>query len=49
MEYDGTVLEPWSRWAAYGVFHDPEMRNKVTVDLYKASFIAQFLLGSDFY
>jgi len=25
------------------------MRNKVTVDLYKASFIAQFLLGSDFY
>ncbi|KAJ6940494.1 hypothetical protein NC651_006588 [Populus alba x Populus x berolinensis] len=28
MEYDGIVLESWSRWAAYGVLHDPEMRNK---------------------
>ncbi|KAF9614917.1 hypothetical protein IFM89_021347 [Coptis chinensis] len=27
MEYDGIVLESWSRWAAYGVLHDPEMRN----------------------
>ncbi|ESQ37762.1 hypothetical protein EUTSA_v10028671mg [Eutrema salsugineum] len=26
MEYDGVVLESWSRWAAYGVLHDPEMR-----------------------
>ncbi|KAJ6872986.1 chitinase domain-containing protein 1 [Populus alba x Populus x berolinensis] len=28
MEYDGIVLESWSRWAAYGILHDPEMRNK---------------------
>ncbi|OMP08598.1 Chitinase II [Corchorus olitorius] len=27
MEYDGIVLESWSRWAAYGILHDPEMRN----------------------
>ncbi|KAL2468863.1 Glycosyl hydrolase superfamily protein [Forsythia ovata] len=27
MGYDGIVLESWSRWAAYGVLHDPEMRN----------------------
>ncbi|KAK6141077.1 hypothetical protein DH2020_025189 [Rehmannia glutinosa] len=27
MEYDGIVLESWSRWAAYGVLHDPDMRN----------------------
>ncbi|KAL0712284.1 hypothetical protein Bca4012_019262 [Brassica carinata] len=26
MEYDGVVLESWSRWAAYGVLHDPDMR-----------------------
>lgn len=26
MEYDGIVLESWSRWAAYGVLHDPYMR-----------------------
>lgn len=26
MGYDGIVLESWSRWAAYGVLHDPEMR-----------------------
>lgn len=26
MEYDGIVLESWSRWAPYGVLHDPEMR-----------------------
>ncbi|XP_020672821.1 chitinase domain-containing protein 1 isoform X1 [Dendrobium catenatum] len=26
MEYDGIVLESWSRWARYGVLHDPEMR-----------------------
>ncbi|EOA21066.1 hypothetical protein CARUB_v10001405mg [Capsella rubella] len=26
MEYDGIVLESWSRWAAYGVLHDPDMR-----------------------
>ncbi|GER26480.1 chitinase domain-containing protein [Striga asiatica] len=27
MEYDGIVLESWSRWAAYGILHDPDMRN----------------------
>ncbi|XP_030965169.1 chitinase domain-containing protein 1 isoform X2 [Quercus lobata] len=27
MGYDGIVLEAWSRWAAYGILHDPEMRN----------------------
>lgn len=27
MEYDGIVLESWSRWAAYGVLHDPQKRN----------------------
>ncbi|XP_010266473.1 PREDICTED: chitinase domain-containing protein 1 [Nelumbo nucifera] len=28
MGYDGIVLESWSRWAAYGVLHDPDMRSK---------------------
>ncbi|XP_019192501.1 PREDICTED: uncharacterized protein LOC109186803 [Ipomoea nil] len=28
MEYDGIVLESWSRWAAYGILHDPDTRNK---------------------
>ncbi|XVF73045.1 hypothetical protein PTKIN_Ptkin12aG0169900 [Pterospermum kingtungense] len=27
MEYDGIVLESWSRWAAYGILHDPSLRN----------------------
>lgn len=27
MVYDGIVLESWSRWAAYGILHDAEMRN----------------------
>ncbi|KAK9280550.1 hypothetical protein L1049_014243 [Liquidambar formosana] len=27
MEYDGIVLESWSRWAAYGILHDLETRN----------------------
>ncbi|KAA8520729.1 hypothetical protein F0562_014999 [Nyssa sinensis] len=27
MEYDGIVLESWSRWAAYGILQDPGMRN----------------------
>ncbi|XP_047178315.1 chitinase domain-containing protein 1, partial [Vigna umbellata] len=27
MGYDGIVLESWSRWAAYGILHDPNMRN----------------------
>ncbi|KAJ0861008.1 putative glycoside hydrolase family 18, catalytic domain, glycoside hydrolase superfamily [Helianthus annuus] len=27
MDYDGIVLESWSRWSAYGVLHDPHMRN----------------------
>ncbi|CAI0469915.1 unnamed protein product [Linum tenue] len=31
MEFDGIVLESWSRWAAYGILHDPDMRNKVYV------------------
>ncbi|KAI3701322.1 hypothetical protein L2E82_45976 [Cichorium intybus] len=26
MDFDGIVLESWSRWAAYGVLHDPHMR-----------------------
>lgn len=26
MGFDGIVLESWSRWAAYGVLHDPSMR-----------------------
>lgn len=28
MGYDGIVLESWSRWAAYGVLHDPDTRSK---------------------
>ncbi|GAB2217422.1 hypothetical protein Drorol1_Dr00000609 [Drosera rotundifolia] len=27
MNYDGIVLESWSRWAAHGVLHDAAMRN----------------------
>ncbi|KAL5572080.1 hypothetical protein UlMin_021677 [Ulmus minor] len=27
MGYDGIVLESWSRWAAYGILHDPNMRS----------------------
>ncbi|XP_057720976.1 uncharacterized protein LOC130935301 [Arachis stenosperma] len=27
MGYDGIVLESWSRWAAYGILHDPSIRN----------------------
>ncbi|KAM7274952.1 hypothetical protein ACFE04_016818 [Oxalis oulophora] len=27
MEYDGIVLESWSRWAAYGILLDPDLRN----------------------
>ncbi|XP_027348831.1 chitinase domain-containing protein 1 isoform X1 [Abrus precatorius] len=27
MGYDGIVLESWSRWAAHGILHDPNMRN----------------------
>lgn len=30
MGYDGIVLESWSRWAAYGILHDPDMRNMVS-------------------
>ena len=29
MDYDGVVLESWSRWAAYGVLHDPSLRKLV--------------------
>ncbi|KAK6918262.1 Glycoside hydrolase family 18, catalytic domain [Dillenia turbinata] len=28
MGYDGIVLESWSRWIAYGVLHDSDMRSK---------------------
>lgn len=34
MEYDGIVLESWSRWAAFGVLHDPRMR-KLALDFIK--------------
>ncbi|GLT84745.1 hypothetical protein SLE2022_029600 [Rubroshorea leprosula] len=27
MQYDGIVLESWSRWAAYGILNDPDKRN----------------------
>ncbi|CAM8987498.1 unnamed protein product [Rhodiola kirilowii] len=27
MEYDGIVLESWSRWAAFGILHDPFIRS----------------------
>ncbi|XP_054782959.1 uncharacterized protein LOC129290263 [Prosopis cineraria] len=27
MGYDGIVLESWSRWVAYGILHEPNMRN----------------------
>ncbi|KAK4788874.1 hypothetical protein SAY86_020193 [Trapa natans] len=26
MGYDGVVLESWSRWMAYGILHDPNLR-----------------------
>ncbi|KAH9620819.1 hypothetical protein KSS87_015126 [Heliosperma pusillum] len=31
MEYDGVVLESWSRWAAYGILHDASIR-KMALD-----------------
>lgn len=31
MGYDGVVLESWSRWAAYGILHDPVMRSLVSI------------------
>lgn len=34
MGYDGIVLESWSRWAAYGILHDPGMRNLVNIKLF---------------
>ena len=33
MGYDGIVLESWSRWAAYGVLNDPDMRSMVISNL----------------
>lgn len=33
MGYDGIVLESWSRWAAYGILHDPNMRSLVSFNL----------------
>lgn len=29
LEYDGIVLESWSRWVAYGILHNSDMRNPV--------------------
>lgn len=29
MQYDGIVLESWSRWVAYGILNDPDKRNMV--------------------
>lgn len=52
MEYDGIVLESWSRWAAYGVLHDPEMRNKVPIDLYEVISMAPIslrIMTTEFY
>ena len=42
MGYDGIVLEAWSRWAAYGILHDPEMRNSVHFKL-SAPYVILFL------
>ena len=42
MGYDGIVLEAWSRWAAYGILHDPEMRNLVHFKL-SAPYVIIFL------
>lgn len=36
MGYDGIVLESWSRWAAYGVLQDPDMRLMVNLKLLDA-------------
>ncbi|KAJ4837290.1 hypothetical protein Tsubulata_026364 [Turnera subulata] len=47
MQYDGIVLESWSRWAAYGILHDSQMRNKVNVVLAWAySYGANFITAS---
>ncbi|KAK9749497.1 hypothetical protein RND81_02G129900 [Saponaria officinalis] len=35
MDYDGVVLESWSRWAAYGVLNDAATRKLVILDLSK--------------
>lgn len=32
MGYDGVVLESWSRWAAYRVLDDKDMRGMVTMN-----------------
>ena len=37
MEYDGIVLESWSRWAAHGILHDPDLRNMVIITLIDVS------------
>lgn len=34
MGYDGIVLESWSRWAGYGILHDPNMRSLVSINLF---------------
>jgi hypothetical protein len=43
MGYDGIVLESWSRWAAYGILHDSDMRNLVNFKLF-SSFYNTFYL-----
>jgi len=53
MGYDGIVLESWSRWAAYGILHDPGMRNLVNIklfcSLYRTFCIVIFWIVSSFY
>ena len=39
MDYDGIVLESWSRWANYGVLHNPEMRKMVCLPPQILSFL----------
>lgn len=50
MGYDGIVLESWSIWAAYGILHDPHLRNLVNVKLsapYKIlSIISNYIICS---
>lgn len=41
MEYDGIVLESWSRWAAYGVLRDPDLRNMVMITLVDVSYFLE--------
>lgn len=40
MGYDGIVLESWSRWAAYGILHDADMRALVNTNFLIFIFIS---------